>query len=344
MSNPSLAANEGRMLNRTFIVGVSVWFLALASAITAAAQNNLFDGKTITYIVSTKPGGGYDTVGRLVARYMEKHLPGSRIIVKNVPGAGNLIGAKTINGADPDGLTIGTFNTGLIYSQLVSKDFGDLDLAKMSWIGKAASEPRVLIASMKTNLKTLADFRDPARKVKMATSGKAGASGQESRILTAVFKLNTEILDNYEGSEAELAMMRGEIDAVLASESALKSFVDNGNGRIILEIGGPAGSPYPQARDLAEGEAAKSIIAFIETQTQLSRLTAGPPALPPAELKSLRDAYMAALTDPQLLAEGNKLDMPIDPLPGDAVAERVRSTFDLPPETLSELKKLLADE
>ncbi len=330
-------------MNRFFLF-VAASLLFLAPVMTAAAQDNLFDGKTITYIVATKPGGGYDTVGRLVARYMEKHLPGSRIIVKNVPGAGQLIGAKMINAADPDGLTIGTFNTGLIYGQLVSKDFGDLDLTKMSWIGKAATEPRVLIASTKTNLRTLADFRDPARKVKMATSGKTTASGQESRILTDVFKLNTEILDGYEGTEGELAMMRGEIDAVLASASALKSFVDNGNGRIILEIGGPAGSPYPQARDLAEGDASKSIIAFIETQTQLSRLTAGPPSLPPAELKSLRDAYMAALTDPQLLAEANKLDMPIDPLPGDAVAERVRSTFDLPPETLNELKKLLANE
>ena len=96
--------------------------------------------------------------------------------------------------------------------------------------------------------------------------------------------------------------------------------------------------------DAPEGEAAKPIIAFIETQPHSPLIPAGPPALPPAELKSLRDAYMAALTDPQLLAEANKLDMPIDPLPGDAVAERVRSTFDLPPETLSELKKLLADE
>ena len=50
-----------------------------------------FDGKTITYIVATDPGGGYDTNGRLVAEYMQKHLPGSTFVVQNMPGAGHLI-------------------------------------------------------------------------------------------------------------------------------------------------------------------------------------------------------------------------------------------------------------
>jgi tripartite-type tricarboxylate transporter receptor subunit TctC len=332
------------MMMRIFTVVAGIALLALGGIVSASAEPNPFDGKTITYIVATKPGGGYDTMGRLVARYLEKHLPGSRIIVKNIPGAGHLVGAKTINAADPDGLTIGTFNTGLIYQQLTSKDFGDLDLAKMSWIGKAAIESRVLVASTKSNLKTLDDFRDSARKVKMAAAGKGSASYQESRILSETFKLNTEILAGYEGTESELAMMRGEIDAYLGSASALKPFIDNGHGRIILEVGGKAGSPYPQARDLAEGVAAKSIISFIETQAQLSRLTVGPPAIPPPELKALRDAYMAALTDPQLLAEAEKLELPIAPLSGDVVAERVRSAFSLPPQTLGLLKELLEDK
>src|SRR5687768_8280462 len=113
-----------------------VLFAGLFLASSALADNALFDGKTITYIVATKPGGGYDTMGRLVARYLEKHLKGSRVVVKNVPGAGHLIGAKTIFAATPDGLTIGTFNTGLIYSQLANRVAEHPDLNKMSWIGK----------------------------------------------------------------------------------------------------------------------------------------------------------------------------------------------------------------
>ena len=63
--------------------------------------------KTVTYIVATSPGGGYDTYARLIARYMEKHLDGVEIRIRNVPGAGNIVGANQLFVAKPDGLTIG---------------------------------------------------------------------------------------------------------------------------------------------------------------------------------------------------------------------------------------------
>ncbi len=332
------------MMVRIFALASSWVLLALWAINPAAAQSNLFDGKTITYIVATKPGGGYDTMGRLVSRYLEKHLPGSRIIVKNVPGAGHLVGAKTIYAADPDGLTIGSFNTGLIYTQMTSGGQSDLDLTKMSWIGKAAVESRVLVVSTKSSVKSLDDFRNPDHPVKMVSSGKGSASHQETELLARAFNLNIQIITGFEGTEAELSMMRGEVDAYLGSASSLKSFVDNGNGKVVLEIGGKPDSPYPQASALVQTDEAKSIISLIETQAQLSRLTAGPPAIPAEQLQALRQAYMAALTDPDLLAEAQKLELPIAPAAGDVVDERVRAAFDQTPETLALLKELLKIE
>src|SRR5215470_3264579 len=99
------------------IAFVSLLAMALGISATSAnaADSGMFKDKTITYIVATGPGGGYDAYGRLVARFMQKYLPGSRVIVRNVPGAGHIVGANTLYTARPDGLTIGTFNTGLIY-------------------------------------------------------------------------------------------------------------------------------------------------------------------------------------------------------------------------------------
>ena len=331
-------------MNRILALAACLIGLALAMAQHAGAESRLFDGKTITYIVATKPGGGYDTMGRLVARYLEEQLPGSTIIVKNVPGAAHLIGAKMINAADPDGLTIGSFNTGLISLQLTSSDFDDLDLARMSWIGKAASEARVLVVSSKSGLASLDDLRKPEHKIKMASSGKGSASYQETRMLARAFGLNVEIIPGYEGTEAELGMMRGEVEAYVGSESSLKPFIERGDGKIVLEIGGKPDSPYPQAEVLAKDDAAKAIITFIATQAQLSRLTAGPPGIPANELAALRQAYMAALADPGLLAEAQKLELPIAPESGDVVAERVRATLNQPPQILALLKELLQEE
>ena len=135
-------------MSRFILAGVALLLTGASAAATAAeSAQDFYKGKTISYIVATSPGGGYDTYGRLVARYMNKYLPGSKIIIRNLPGAGHVIGANTIYASRPDGLTIGTFNTGLIYLQLLHESGVRFDLAKMSWIGKAASDTRVLVLS-----------------------------------------------------------------------------------------------------------------------------------------------------------------------------------------------------
>ncbi|MCL6594027.1 MAG: hypothetical protein K6T31_08635, partial [Alicyclobacillus sp.] len=118
---------------------------AQASSATPAPDFAFYNGKTVTLVVATGPGGGYDTYGRLLATYMQKYLPGSTVIVKNVPGAGHIVGANYIYEAKPDGLTLGTFNTGLIISQLTQEKGIKFDLRKFTWIGNAAADTRVLI-------------------------------------------------------------------------------------------------------------------------------------------------------------------------------------------------------
>ena len=78
------------------IAGAAVGFAILTASLPALAQADLqaFRGRTVTYIVATAPGGGFDFYGRLVAEYMQRNLPGSTFVVKNVPGAGHIIGAN----------------------------------------------------------------------------------------------------------------------------------------------------------------------------------------------------------------------------------------------------------
>src|SRR5918911_3404875 len=133
-------------IRTSLALAASSLLAAALAAPPALAQSgaDFYKGKTVTYIVATAPGGGYDLYGRLIAEYMQKYLPGSTFVVKNVPGAGHVIGANAIYASRPDGLTIGTFNTGLIYNQLIKNTSAKFDLEKMSWIGKAANEARVM--------------------------------------------------------------------------------------------------------------------------------------------------------------------------------------------------------
>lgn len=113
----------------------------------AADAHAFFAGKTLTYIVATEAGGGYDTYGRLVSQYIGQQLRVRTVIVKNVAGGGHIIGANELYRARPDGLTLGMFNSGLIYAQLLGRRGFQARLDQMSWVGKAGGEPRVLITS-----------------------------------------------------------------------------------------------------------------------------------------------------------------------------------------------------
>jgi tripartite-type tricarboxylate transporter receptor subunit TctC len=316
------------------------WIIAAAPALS---KTDFFAGKTITYIVATKAGGGYDTMGRLVAKYLEKHLAGSKVVVKNVPGAGHLVGAQSIYAAKPDGLTIGTFNTGLIYSQLTNKLEGVLDLSKMSWIGKAASESRVMMVAEGSDLKSIDDLKRPDRQIKISASGKGSSGHFDTAMLAKIFGFNVKIIFGFEGTEGEMSLLRGEIDAVVGSRSSLQHFVDSGKGRFILEIGGEPGSTVPQLGDLAKTDQAKSVVALIVAQAQYSRATAGPGGIPEEQLKALREAYIAALTDPDLLAEAAKAELPIAPASGADVAERMRAALNQPPENLALMKAVMEE-
>src|SRR5689334_22929659 len=67
----------------------------ILSAATAQAQSANSFGKTITVVVHTPPGGGYDAYARLLARHLGRFLAGNPpVIVANKPGAGGYLAAN----------------------------------------------------------------------------------------------------------------------------------------------------------------------------------------------------------------------------------------------------------
>src|SRR3954466_2676869 len=92
---------------RTMLVVLS--FIVLTT-IPDSARAQFYKGKTITMIVNYPAGGPTDLEGRIVALHLPAHIPGNpTIVVKNVGGAGGLIGSNQLGEAAPNGETIGFF-------------------------------------------------------------------------------------------------------------------------------------------------------------------------------------------------------------------------------------------
>jgi tripartite-type tricarboxylate transporter receptor subunit TctC len=314
------------------VIAIAALLLAAAPPSKAAGSaEEFYKGKTITYIVATAPGGGYDTYGRLIARYMNRYMPDSKIIIRNIPGAGHVVGANTIYAARPDGLTIGTFNTGLIYMQLLREAGVRFDLEKMSWIGKAASDSRVLVLSKKSGVKSVRELLDTSKPpIKLFAAGVGSASYIDTRLAISAIHLNVQLIPGYNGSEGTMSMLRGETQGTIGSQSSYAQFVDEGNGFYVMEAGGAVNSKIPQADQFAKDDNARRLLKMIAAESDIARLTAGPPGIPADRLELLRKVFMKALADPQLLADAKKMDAPISAAGGEhvqaVIADALRQT------------------
>lgn len=310
----------------------------------AAAQTpaEFFTGKTMTYIVGGGAGGSYDFYGRIVARYMEPALPGVTMVVKNVQAAGGIAGANAIYAAKPDGLTIGTSNTGIIYGQIAESKGIKFDLTKVTWIGKAATDSRVVVTSALSPYKTFAAMQAAKAPVKFSIGGFGSSATTETLILAKAFDLNVQVIPGYTGSEPEMSMRRGEIDANVGFLSSWDTFIKSGYGQVVLQIGGEALPGVSQAAALADTKDRKSLIALVASQAELSRFTFGPPDIAPDRLAYLRAAYKAALENPELRTQVEKTGRPVEPLYGEDVAKLIREALDQSPDMIAFIKQTMS--
>lgn len=327
------------------VLAIPLWVLASCQRTTPAGRSAddaaFFAGRAITYVVAANPGGGFDTYARLVAKYLERHLPGVRIDVRDVPGASNVIGTNETFAATPDGLTIGTFTAGVIYPQIVGEAGVRFDLGAMSWIGNAASEPRVLAVSRRSGLQTIADLQRPSSPVRIVT-GAVGSSGFYAiRILAEALGLSLEVVPGFTENEGQLALVRGDVSANLTSLTAHRPLVEQGLVRLMLQVGGGPNpeTGTPAAEDLVTTPKGRALLSLVALQGLLARPTAGPPGIPAGRLSVLRRAYAAAVADPGFMAEVRRLQLPLAPLDGAEVAALVQRALDQPPDVVAWLRE-----
>ena len=77
-------------------------FASVSPVLAQTAVADFYRGKTITIFVGSSPGGGYDLYGRLIGRYLGKHVPGNPgVIVQNMPGAASNVAAAYVYNVAP---------------------------------------------------------------------------------------------------------------------------------------------------------------------------------------------------------------------------------------------------
>ena len=96
-------------------------FAATPSRAQSDDVAQFYKGKTVTVVVGTTPGGGYDLYGRLVARHIGQYIPGApTVVVSNMSGAASIVATQYIlNVAAKDGTFIGAIYPGAIMEPML---------------------------------------------------------------------------------------------------------------------------------------------------------------------------------------------------------------------------------
>ena len=326
------------MKKASLLIPLTIILVLMSTTVVKAKP--FYEGKVIKIIVATKPGGGYDYYARLMAPFLQKYLPGSTVIVKNMPGAGHVIGTNATYLGKPDGLTIGTFNRAVGMTQVAAMKGVKFDFSKFKWLGSPSEETYCLIVNSDA-FKNIDDVLK-AENLRMATSG----VGTVAYVTTILFyqmlgQKNYSIGTGYAGGEVELAIMRKEMDGNFGSFDSRKSMVESGYGRFILFIGKtkPAGyENVPFIQDILTDPKHKPVIALLNGLNTVGRPFAVQPDLPEDRLKVLQNAFKKAVQDPELLKVAKKADRPVEFVTPEECEAWAKSLLQLPPDIVDAIK------
>jgi tripartite-type tricarboxylate transporter receptor subunit TctC len=333
----------------TLVASIIVWMLTGAAAF-AQVEADFFRGKTITLGIPSDVGGGYDSHGRLLARYLPKYLPGNpHVIVQNNPaGAGMVLANNLYNTAPKDGTAIGIVRASVLYEQIYGNKAVKFDGQRFSWIGNMNSAQDACVFWTGTGVTKLADFY--SREHVLGADAAAGMSYQFPRIYDELLGTKFKVITGYKGTpDRVLAMERGEIEGACGLTTGLvKSNLSRqyaqGKLKVIAQAGLTRDSDFPDAPnmlDQAKTPEQRQVLEFIYAQLQLSRAIAAPPGLPSDRIETLRDAFDAAIADPGLLEEAKRQKLDINPLSGEETARVVRRFFASPAMVVEKVQSLL---
>jgi tripartite-type tricarboxylate transporter receptor subunit TctC len=134
------------------------WLFGITALIgTATAHADTYPSKVITLVVPFSAGGPTDTVARLIAQPMSKHL-GQTIIVENIGGAGGTVAAARVARAAGDGYTIFLHHIGMATSATLYRKLPYNVLTDFEPIGLVTPVPMTIIAKQAMGAKDVKEF------------------------------------------------------------------------------------------------------------------------------------------------------------------------------------------
>lgn len=169
---------------------MKIWHCCLFSAFLAIGAEDLaaqaYPSRPVRFIVPFPPGGGADTVARVIGQKLQEKW-GQQVIVDNRGGAGGNIAAELAAAAPPDGYTIFQFTVATAIAVSLYKKLNYDPVKDFTAVSQLASSPFILLVLPALKIATVHELIALAKKqpgkLTYASSGNGGPSHLAGELL-----------------------------------------------------------------------------------------------------------------------------------------------------------------
>lgn len=306
-------------------------------------------GRQVSVLIGFGTGSGYDTWGRIIARHIGRHLPGKpTVIAQNMPGAGSFVATNHIYSvAAKDGTSFAIIARDAALGPLSGAPGARFDSTKLTWIGTPTTETNVCLVFHTSKAQTFDDLTK--HEVILGDTGVGTGTYAYPRAVNGLFGTKFRTITGFHASsDVFLAIERKEVEGICESlDSALArrpDWVKDGRIRFLFQGGAEKNmeiKDVPYILDLAKTDEQRQALTYLYAGQGLGRPFVAPPGMAPDRVKMLRDAFNAAMKDPELIADVARSKLQLKPETGEALAAIVERIYATPKALIERVGQLI---
>jgi tripartite-type tricarboxylate transporter receptor subunit TctC len=304
---------------------------------------DFYRGRTITMMISSGVGGGYNAFSRTLSRHMGKHIPGNpKFINTNRVGAGGMVAANyAYNRSPKDGSVIVGINRAVPTQPLFGTKGAKYDATKFNWLGSLNNSVSVCVSWKTQKVKTL----DDVFKTQLIT-GAQNASDMVTFpiMMNNLFGTKFRVIGGYaSGTRVNLALERGEVQGRCgwswASVKATRAhWIKDGSVNFLVQVALKRHKELPNLpliTDLVKNERDMQAVELILTRQEYGRPYMAPPGVPTARVEALRKAFMDTTKDPAFIKEIEKQRLELNPKSGWDMQKQIEKLYQTPKDVVA---------
>ena len=229
----------------------SALLLGLSMTLPASAQGTDYPNRKITFVVGFAPGGGIDTMARVLAQELTEQF-GYQIVVENRPGAASNIAARAVANAAPDGYTLLVTGNSLAINQTYYKNPG-YTIGELTPVAFPAVDSQALAVNASSPARTLSDFLT-AFKGKVFSFGFGGSSARivGEYVFKVLLKTSATGVPFQSGVPAMNALLGNHVDIIAGPVAEIFPQAQQGAMRALAVTGASRARSFPTVPTLSE--------------------------------------------------------------------------------------------